>query len=410
MKRGSRSQWLWMISVLAMSVIALQVPVFAQTPAPAADQPERLLTMSVEYLAMDVVVGKTVSLDVTLNNKGKADEDVKVWLENVPEGWTATLKTFKFPAIASLQVPSGEKKTLVFSAEPGEQVKIGKYDFTLKAQTPDGQFQMTRTITANVVEEKKAEKPKDSKNIKLSTTYPVLRGPTDVKFEFSIEVQSAMDEDRVFDLFAEGPKDWDVNFKPAYETKYISSLQIPANQSKTVSVEIQPEAIAQAGEYPIKVRVSSGEEKAEMELTIVLTGTYKIDAGTADGLLSLNAKPGTETKISFYVKNTGSAPQNGINFMSFKPENWKVEFKPEKIEKLDAGELKQVEMLITPANQALVGDYSVAVDVQGEKNTTKTLEFRTTVKASSAWAGIGILIIVGVVLGLTWLFRSLGRR
>lgn len=409
MKCARRQQLLWMVGFVMIGLIVAQTPVFAQT-TPAADQPERLITMSVEYLAFDVTVGKSVTMDITFNNKGKSDEEVKVWLDKVPEGWTTVLKTYKFPAVSSLPVPSGEKKTLTFSAEPGEQVKVGTYDFVIKAQTLDGQFQMEKTITVNAIEEKKEETPKDSKKIKLNTTYPVLRGPTDVKFEFSIDVKSDIDEDRVFDLFAEGPKDWDVSFKPAYESKYISSLQIGANQSKSVSVEIKPDILAQAGEYPINVRVSAGEDKAEIPLTVVLTGTYKIEAGTADGLLSLTTKAATETRVSFYVKNTGSAPQTEVNFMSFKPESWKVEFKPEKLEKLEPGDLKQVEMVITPAKEALVGDYSVAVEVQGEKGASKTLEFRTTVKASAAWAGIGIFIIVVVVLGLTWLFRSLGRR
>ena len=95
--------------------------------------------------------------------------------------------------------------------------------------------------------------------------------------------------------------------------------------------------------------------------------------------------------------------------MSFKPENWKVEFKPESIDSIDPGDFKQVEMIITPYEEALVGDYSVGVQVGGEK-TNKDLEFRTTVKASPAWGWIGIGIIVLVVMGLFAMFRWLGRR
>lgn len=41
-------------------------------------------------------------------------------------------------------------------------------------------------------------------------------------------------------------------------------------------------------------------------------------------------------------------------------------------------------MSIIPAEDALVGDYSVGVNVEGEKSSA-TLEIRTTVKASSTW-------------------------
>ncbi len=286
-------------------------------------------------------------------------------------------------------------------------MKPGEYAFRVEAQTPDGQFKMAQTIMAKVREKEK--ETKESKGVKLTTSYPVLRGPSDAKFEFSVEVDSKLDEDAVFDLFAQGPQGWDLNFKPAYESKYISSLRLKANQSQTVAVEVKPSLLAEAGEYPINIRVSSGDAKAAAELQVILTGTYGLEVGTPTGLLSLDGRQGKPANMSVYVKNTGSATNHDIKFMTFKPENWKVEFKPEKIAAIEPGDLKQVEVSITPYEDALVGDYSVAVDVQGEK-ASKNIEFRVTVKASTAWGWIGIGIIVVVVGGLTGLFRWLGRR
>ena len=95
--------------------------------------------------------------------------------------------------------------------------------------------------------------------------------------------------------------------------------------------------------------------------------------------------------------------------MSFKPENWKVAFSPEKLDVVEPGDLKQVEMTITPYEDALVGDYSISVNVEGEK-ASKMIELRTTVKASAAWGWVGIGIIVVVIAGLFGIFRWLGRR
>jgi uncharacterized membrane protein len=66
-------------------------------------------------------------------------------------------------------------------------------------------------------------------------------------------------------------------------------------------------------------------------------------------------------------------------------------------------------MIVTPYEDALVGDYSIGVKIDGEK-ASKTLEFRVGVKASAAWGWIGIAIIVAVIAGLLGLFRKLGRR
>ncbi|MBW1982978.1 MAG: hypothetical protein JRJ12_17400 [Deltaproteobacteria bacterium] len=176
-----------------------------------------------------------------------------------------------------------------------------------------------------------------------------------------------------------------------------------------MAVEVKPSPLAVPGRYPIKVKASSEKATAEVELTVVLTGTYKLEVGTASGLLSLNALRGKPANMSFYVKNSGTATQNNIHFLSFKPENWKIEFTPDKIDTLAADEVKQIEMTITPSSQALVGDYSVSISVQGEK-AQKDLELRVTVRAATLWAWVGIGLIVLVVAGMVVMFMKMGRR
>jgi uncharacterized membrane protein len=86
-----------------------------------------------------------------------------------------------------------------------------------------------------------------------------------------------------------------------------------------------------------------------------------------------------------------------------------VEFTPETIPTIEPGDLKQIEVKITPAAEALVGDYAVGVNIKGE-HSSDNLELRVTVKASAAWGWIGIGIIVLVILGLFALFVTFGRR
>ena len=87
----------------------------------------------------------------------------------------------------------------------------------------------------------------------------------------------------------------------------------------------------------------------------------------------------------------------------------KFTFKPEKIEALEPGDLKQIEVTVKPGQQALVGDYSVGLLINGEKSD-KTIEMRVTVRASTAWGWIGIGIILLVIAGLSALFIWFGRR
>jgi uncharacterized membrane protein len=397
------------IALISFMLIVIQGTgaAFAKEVGETAELPARRVTMAVEYPGVKIVKGEEqVSMDVIFHNKGKSDENVSVRVDDMPDGWNARIKTYRY-SVTGVHVPSGKDKSLTFEADLPKDVTPGDYQFRISASTLDGKFKMSQPVTITVMAER--GESKEPKGVRLTTSYPVIRGPSDATFEFSVEVDSKLDEDAIFDLAATGPQGWDINFKPAYETKFISSLRIKSKQSTSVAVEVKPAMGAAAGEYPINVRVSSSNANADAKLMVILTGTYVIEVGTPDGLLSFDSKQGKASNVSFYIKNTGSAINNNIKFLSFKPENWKVEFKPEKIDSIEPGGLKQVEMIITPYEDALVGDYSVAVNVEGEK-ATRSLEFRATVKASAAWGWVGIGIIVAVIAGLFGLFRWIGRR
>lgn len=392
---------------MVLSLIFLNPNIsFSEKKTEEEKKPERLIEMAVEYPVVVVSQKEEVSMDIIFHNRGRSNEDVEVWIDFQPKNWKAKIKTYRY-GIRGVHVPSDQTKTVTFEATPEKDVKLGEYRFEIKGKTIDGHFNFHKTILVKVEEKEKASL--EAKGVKLTTSYPVLQGPSDAKFEFSMEVESKLDKEAVFDLSAQCPEGWMVNFKPRWEDKYFSSIRLKANQSETVAVEVKPMPLAKSGEYPIAIRVSSGDARAEAKLKVIITGTYGLEVGTPTGLLSLEARQGKAANVSFYIKNTGTAPNRDIKFVSFKPENWKVEFSPEKIPVIEPGDLKQVEAIITPYEEALVGDYSVGVNVEGEK-VKKNLEFRVTVRPSTAWGWIGIGIIIVVVGGLAGLFRWLGRR
>ncbi len=394
-------------SILLITVIlCLVLPsyIFAQEEKEKKDlRPERGIVVFTEYSGVTVPKGETVRMDLTLENKGRKDETIDVKISTIPKGWKAILKGGSY-LVSGMFVSNGKLRSLALSLEPDKTVGPGTYDFQFDAQTEDGKFASTHKLAVTV-----QERTPGMDDIQITTSYPVLRGQTDAKFEFSLEVLNKIETDRTFNLTAIGPEKWEINFKPSYETKQISSLRIKGGQSQNVAVEVSSPREAQAGEYPILVRISSGEKKAEAKLMVVLTGIYKLDAGTPTGILSLEAVAGKTANFSLFVKNTGSAVNRNITFSSFKPENWDVTFKPEKIDALEPNALKQIEVTVKPASQALVGDYSVGCMINGEKSD-KTIEMRITVKASTAWGWIGVGIIIFVIAGLSVLFIRLGRR
>ena len=399
----SRNKKRFVISTLFFLIsFAFPLLLFAQEEKKDL-RPERGIAVYTEYSGVTVPKGETVKMDLTLENKGRTDETIDVKISTIPKGWKAALKGGSY-LVTGMFVSNGKLRNLALSLEPDKTIGPGTYLFQFDAQTADGKFTSGHKLAVTV-----QERVAGTDDIQITTSYPVLRGQTDAKFEFSLEVLNKIEVDRTFNLAAVGPEKWEINFKPSYEAKQISSLRIRGGQSQTVAVEVSPLREAQAGEYPILVRISSGEKKAEAKLTVILTGIYKLDAGTPTGVLSLEALAGKQANFSVFVKNTGSATNRNITFSSFKPENWEVTFKPEKIDALEPNGLKQVEVTVKPAPQALVGDYSVGVLINGEKSD-KTIEMRVTVKASTAWGWIGIGVIIFVIAGLSALFIWLGRR
>jgi uncharacterized membrane protein len=403
---------LWSGATLATTVILLGIVVFL-TPFPASAKekkylPARAIAVYAQYTGIQISQGENVSVDLTVANRGRHDENIILSLPTIPDGWKARIKTYSF-GVTGVHVESDKSKNLTLRAEPGPKIGPGIYRFVVEAQTSDKRLTSSCQVTITV---KPKTGEKVSKGVNIISSYPVLRGPTDAKFEFSLEIENKLDKDSIFNLVATGPENWDINFKPAYEQKFISSVRLKANQSQTVAVSVKPYPLAEPGKYSIRVKVSSPAAKAESILTVILTGTYKLELGTPNGLLSLNALRGKTTNFSMYIKNTGSAILNNITFLSFKPENWKVKFNPERIEALAPEELKQVEVSVTPSDQALVGDYSLSLRAEAGNppKADKTIELRATVRASAFWGWIGMCIILFVLAGLVYLFIRLGRR
>jgi uncharacterized membrane protein len=396
------------VAGILLALVALAAPGWvgaADEQGKRDDRPARGIAIYTDYSGVVVPLGESVRMDLTVENKGKQDEVVALKLAGVPKGWKASLKGGSF-TVTGVAIPDGKTRTLAFSAEADKNLGLGTYEFGIEGVTADGKLTAKYTIVVTTRERSRM----GTEDIQITTSYPVLRGQTDATFEFSLDVNNKTDADRTFNLAAQAPEKWEVNFKPGYEQKQISSLRIRGGSNQTVAVSVTPPKDATSGEYPILVRISAGESKAEVKLVVVLTGIYKLDAATPSGILSVDAVTGKATTVSMLVKNTGSAVNRVVNLSSFKPENWKVEFKPEKLENLEPNAIKQVEATITPAAGALVGDYSVSLSADGEKGSSKSVELRVTVKAPTAWGWIGVGLIALVIGGMGGLFTWLGRR
>jgi uncharacterized membrane protein len=399
-------QWVLLASGVALVLAPiLTSPGLAEESTSRIERPDRGLSLYTEYSRVTVPSGQTVRMDLTLDNRGKHDENVLLTIAKVPPGWNAEIKGGQYE-VGGVPVEATKTRVLTFTAAPSKAVRPGSYTFQIDGVTADRAI----TLSQPVVVTTEAQKASKGGSLQISTSYPVLRGPNDSSFEFSLEVSNKTDADHVVNLSADAPKGWEVSFKPAYESKQISSLRIKSGSSQTVALDVKAPPDTRAGEYPITFRAVTEGGQADARLQVVLTGTYKLDAETPSGRLSLDAVLGKPATMTLLVRNSGSADNRGVKLSGIGPENWKIEFTPKTIDTLAPNEVKPVQVTLTPAAQALVGDYSVQLTVDGQQSSSKTVEMRVTAHASSRWGWIGVAIIAGVIGGLGGLFTWLGRR
>ncbi|MDR1872272.1 MAG: hypothetical protein LBS60_10230 [Deltaproteobacteria bacterium] len=371
------------------------------------------LTMPYDYVVAFTYAGPTISpdseisLEVTLQNTGFKGDTFDFTVIEAPEGWSTEISRFSqsFTGIFLAGEERASLNLLVWPPSGQELIPEGEYPLALKVTSRNGGKTLEARSTIKV-----ASNLKSPQALTLSTSYPEISGPSDGRFAFTLDIKNNSAEDALVNLIASVPQGWEGSFKPGYEEKQISSLQIPKSQSRSVTLDINPAYQAEAGAYPLSVKAEAPAGTAETKLLVNLTGTYKTRVVTANDLLSMATEMGKPVTVSLYVVNEGSATQKEISFLAVKPDNWRVDFKPEKLVDLPGrGSPVLVEMTVTPAPNALVGDYGLGVSVQGEKSQN-ALDFRVTVKASAAWTWVGSALIILVVAALALVFRKLGRR
>ena len=258
-------------------------------------------------------------------------------------------------------------------------------------------------------------------NIELETKYPVLSGTADTVFEFEVKINyTGGDKPREFDLSAKGPVGW-VAFiqQSSYESKEISAIRLePTGYAESVLVKAAapPWELPDPGEYIIVLEVEeadSGEPKNSLELKVKITARYDFSVETTTGRLNIKGKAGEESYLPITIINTGTATLDKITFSSSKPEDWRITFKPDKIESLDSGDKREVEVTVKPPAKTIAGDYMTTLKFDGNPKPSTDLpelDIRVAVSTPTKWGWIGVGIVIAVIAGLAVTFTRLGRR
>lgn len=346
------------------------------------------------YTKISVPPGESIDYTIDVRNDGSETRNVNISVVAIPRGWLYTLKSGGW-TINQLSILPGQTKTLSLKVDVPLKVNKGNYRFKVLAEGND-----ELSLVVNVSEQGtyKTEFTSDQTN---------MEGHSQSTFTFNANLKNQTGEKQLYSLRAIAPRGWIVTFKPDY--KQATSVEIDANNTKNVTIDINPPEYIEAGTYKIPVSAVTNMTSANLNLEVVITGTYKMELTTPTGLLSSEITAGDEKRIELIVKNTGSAKISDVKLTSSKPANWDVVFNPSKIDQLEAGKYAQVFATVKADNKAIAGDYVTTITASIPE-VSSAASFRISVKTPMLWGWVGILIIIVAFGSVYYLFRKYGRR
>jgi uncharacterized membrane protein len=382
----------------------------AAFPGSAAEEKEAspskdTFNLILPYTDVTIGQGQEFTMDAEVVNRTKDPVHVFLSAEGSPKGWDIIFQS-RYPTypVRSVMVQGEKSTTLEFKAKVPEKTKPGDYTIKVLAKDDKGVTSYAGNVTVRVTSRKI-----ETGGLKLTSQYPVLSGATGQTYKFTVDLKNETNKPLTASLSGQVPPGWAVQFKPQYGDTQISSIALKENGTESLSVEIFSPNQAKPADYPITVRARSGGFEAATELKITLKGTYDLKLGTASGTLNTSVTAGKKTPIDFLVGNGGTAPVKNLSFITKKPDKWTVDFKPDKIDALNPGEVREIKMEILAPQRTIAGDYLLTLNAESP-DTNKSVEFRVMVSTPTLWGWIGAGIVAAVILGLGAVFVRLGRK
>ena len=383
---------------LAVTTAALAAAILAMAVSAGAANG---LEMSTAYPGMTVNAGDDLSFALDFDSTTGAGQVVSLSVTSIPEGWEGYF-TGSSSEISQVYVRDGENEGLAdFELSIPDDAADGTYTVGLRA-VGEGGATDDLALQLNVT----------SQEIGASTfevTYPEQEGSSTTSYSFDATLVNNSATEQTYTFSSDLPAGWTISYQPSGDTTQVSSLTVGARSSQGVTINVEPPETVEAGTYNISISAVSAGETLSADLSVVITGSYSLDLTTPSGLLSADIEAGRTTTLTLNLVNTGNTDIQNVNLTSSAPDGWTVEFSQSTVDVLEAGATMELTATVTASEDALSGDYAVSLTASCAEASDLT-EFRMSVKTSTVWGIVGVVLIVAVAGGLAFVFHKYGRR
>lgn len=376
------------------AMLMAPLPLGAQE-APAAQQSAELsgFWLTTSWPEMTIKPGETESVSLSLRNEKLPPQRATIEVSGVPEGWAWSLKGGGREVTAAIVSPDSTERLTLELTPPEDASTDGEHAIEVRARTA------AETVTLPLVV-RLSETEEATSGLSLEPELPALRGTARSTFSFKIKVKNEGAEDGLFNLTASVPAGFQTRFKKGYGSEEITGLPIAAGATETVTMEVIPSRGVAAGRYEAGFEVSGEGLSGTTQLSLDVTGEPQVAIVGPQERLSGEAVAGRESSFTFTLVNTGTASATDLELSATPPSGWTVEFEPKDVAQIAPNSTGEVNVKITPSEQAIAGDYMVSVRASND-TVSENVQFRVTVRTSTLWgaAGLGVIAVAALVLG-----------
>ena len=408
-KRAGRSVCaLLAAGLLAVTAIPMQAAAGEEEAPPeiVTEAEAGKVTFSTDYPGVTVKPGGSSTFPLYITNTGSEESTVELSAEDLPEGWEGRFKGSS-NEVSMVHVGASQKKedspSLSYSLTVPEDTKEDTYTISLSAKGGDVDEVLALTVKVDAEEKKIGAGD-------FSTDYAQQEGVAGTKFSYTTTLTNNSGENMTYSLSAEGaPEGWNVTFTPSDTSSATSSVPVDAGASSTIKAAVVPAQNVTAGEYPITLVAACAGETLELPVTVRITGTYSLTATTPTGNLFASAYAGEPKDVVLSIQNTGNIDLSAISLKAQASTDWVVTFDQDTINTIPAGESVEVTAHITPAKDAILGDYVTMITASNDA-VSSDCALRVSVQNHTGWGIVAVAIIAFLVLGLVLIIRRFGRR
>src|SRR5690606_33876008 len=218
------------------------------------------LSLYTPYPKISVPPGESIDYSIDLINNSNAIKTSDISVVGLPKDWSYELKSGNWD-VAQLSVLQKEKKS--FNLKVNVPVKVNKGAFQFRVQAK-GYASLPLTVLVSEQGGYKTGFSSDQRN---------MEGAANSMFTFNATLRNQTADNQVYALTAQALPGWNVSFKA--NGKQVSSVDMVANQTQNITVEIDPPDETKAGSYRVPVLATTANTSANLEFEVVIKGSYK---------------------------------------------------------------------------------------------------------------------------------------